>query len=82
LIGCGSGFTFSTGLKDKAGQTIDFKEPYFDPAFRRSFGSAKEKKHFMDENNIVQNGDSDIKVKKQRKQYHEEKMDNKKEKIK
>lgn len=80
LIGCGSGFTFSTGFKDKAGQTIDFKEPYFDTAMRRKFSSAKEKHEFMNTHGIVQNGDSDSKVKAEKKSHYEKKMDTKKEK--
>lgn len=80
LIGSGSGFVVSTGLKDKAGQSITFKEPYFDAAFRRTFKSAKEKADFMNKNGMVEAGDSDVKVKKERKEHHEKKNDLKKEK--
>lgn len=80
LIGAGSGFHFSSGFTDKAGNSVHFKEPYFDTALRRSFVSAKEKADFMNSNGIVEAGDSDVKVKQERKQHFEQKMDTKKEK--
>lgn len=78
LLGTGSGISFSSGYKDRAGQNVDFKEPYFDVAMRRKFVSAKDKAEFMNKNGIVQNGDSDSKVKKEKKIYYEQKMDTKK----
>lgn len=66
-----------SGYKDKAGQSIYFKEPYFDTAFRRRFNSAKEKADFMNQNGIVEAGDSDTKVRKERKEHYEQKMDTK-----
>lgn len=80
LIGSGAGFNLhSSGYKDRAGQSIDFKEPYFDTALRRRFSSAKEKHEFMNVHGIVQNGDSDSKVKVEKKRHYEHKMDTKKE---
>ena len=67
-----------SGYKDKAGQSVYFKEPYFDTAFRRGFSSAREKAEFMNQNGIVEAGDSDVKVKRERKEHYEQKMDNKK----
>lgn len=80
LIGSGSGFTFNSGYKDKSGDRIHFKEPYFDTAFRRSFKTAREKAEFMNSNGIVSAGDSDTKVKREKKEHYEQKNDTKKEK--
>ena len=77
LIGAGSGFNFSSGFKDRAGQSVHFKEPYFDTALRRRFNSAAEKANFLNKNGIVEAGDSDVKVKKERKEHHEKTMDTK-----
>ena len=60
---------------DGAGEPIYFKEPYFDQSARRVFKSKEEKYHFMKANNIVQNGDSDEKVKRERKEYLERQRD-------
>jgi len=57
--------------KDARGERVDFKEPYFDKALRRRFNSAEEKSAHMRSLGIVQNGDSDEKVKKQRKECEE-----------
>lgn len=78
LIGAGAGFSFKSGFKDKAGQSIHFKEPYFDTALRRRFSSAREKSEFMNKNGIVEAGDSDVKVKRERKEHFEMKNDTKK----
>ena len=64
--------------KDKCGEKIYFKEAYFDTAFRKVFRSAKEKYEFMNMNGIVQNGDSDAKVSRERKEHYERKMDTRK----
>jgi len=65
----------SSKYKDVCGETIHFNEPYFDKALRRSFNTAEEKARFMNERRIVQNGDLDIKVKKEVKALHEQKME-------
>lgn len=51
--------TRTSKYKDNAGQRIDFKEPYFDTALRRTFSSAKEKYEFMKAHNIVNTGESE-----------------------
>lgn len=62
---------------DDAGQTIDFKEPYFDTAFRRTFKSKEEKYRFMKEHRFVNTGDSFDKYKKQWKEHEEQKRSKK-----
>lgn len=66
----------NTKYKDKAGETVWFpkdEKPYFDKALRKTFHSVQQKAEFMNRNGIVSNGDSDAKVKRERKQYEEEK---------
>lgn len=78
LIGTGGGVNFSTGLKDKSGESIWWpkdKQEYYDPVLRRRFSSPEDKKKFMDDNNIILNGsmDSDnYKLKKKLEMYKEE----------
>ena len=67
----------SRHAKDAVGERVDFKKPYFDMGFRRVFTSAEEKAVFMQKVGATQNGDSDEKVKKERKQLYEKRMDEK-----
>lgn len=51
-----------TKYKDKVGERIWFpkdEKPYFDTALRRKFSSIKEKKEYMDKNDLVMDGSSD-----------------------
>ena len=66
--------------KDVRGERVDFKEPYFDQGLRRAFRSAEEKSAHMIKLGICQNGDSDHKAKKERKQAYEQDMDTKRRK--
>ena len=61
--------------KDAHGDRVDFKKPYFDKAARRVFKTAEEKSAYMIKGGWVQNGDSDEKVKRQRREAYERKMD-------
>lgn len=67
----------NTGVKhvDASGERIYFKGPYFDKAARRVFKTVEEKAHFLNSRKFVSAGDSDAKVKKERKQAYEKKMD-------
>ena len=67
-----------SGYKDKCGEPIHFKKPYFDMAMRRKFNSAAQKAEFMNTHGIVQNGDSDAKAKREKKEHYEKKMDTRK----
>ena len=60
---------------DKCGERIYFKEPYFDKAMRRTFKSVEEKASFLNAHGIVQNGDSDAKVKRERREHEIQKQD-------
>jgi len=62
-------------LRDKSGEPIYFKKPYFDKGLRRTFKSAEEKANFLNKHNIVDYGDSQAKADRQRKEYHEKMMD-------
>lgn len=74
-LGLSLGVINRSTYKDRSGERIDFKEPYFDLALRRPFKSAKEKAEYMNSKGIVSSGDSDAKCKKQKKQYTEKKGD-------
>ena len=65
----------SKNAKDAKGERVYFKQPYFDKGLRRRFESAEQKSQYMRANDMVQNGDSDEKVKRQRKEAYERKMD-------
>ena len=64
--------------RDQRGETIYFKEPYFDDGLRRRFNSIQEKAEFINKRQIVSTGDSDEKVKRERKQQYEKEQDEKK----
>ena len=64
--------------KDKSGERVYFPKdgkPYFDQAFRRTFTSDKEKADFMNKHNIVDAGDSDIDLKRQKKEHEQQKKE-------
>ena len=65
-------------FKDQKGDTIYFKEPYFDEGLRRRFNSIQEKTEFIHKHNIVSTGDSDEKIKKERKHQYEKDHEEKK----
>lgn len=64
--------------RDAAGETIYFKEPYFDQGLRRKFNSIQEKANFINSKKIVSDGSSDAQLKKERKQEYEKSQDEKK----
>ena len=63
--------------KDCRGERVHFKEPYFDQGLRKHFHTAEQKSAHMIKNGICQNGDSDAKAKRERKQVYEKEMDEK-----
>lgn len=42
--------------KDKSGESVYFKEPYFDQGLRRRFNSVQEKAEFLNKNGMVDSG--------------------------
>lgn len=83
LIGAGSGIVFKSGYKDRSGESVWFPKDgsaYFDTGLRKTFNSAREKAEFMKANNIVQSGDLDMNIKKEKKQHHEKTNDTKSKK--
>lgn len=80
LIGSGAGVIFSSGFKDKNGESISFPKdgsPYYDRGLLKTFTSAREKKNYMDEHNIVAHGSSDAEWAKYEKQAVQEEKDKK-----
>ena len=57
--------------KDKSGERIHFKEPYYDRALKKSFSSAREKAEFLNSKGLVDAGCSDAQIKKDRKAHEE-----------
>lgn len=52
-------------LKDKqytdlSGESVYFKEPYFDQGLRRRFNSVQEKTEFLNKNRLIDSGDSTL----------------------
>ena len=66
-----------TKYKDNSGETIYFKQPYFDQGLRRKFNSAEEKHQFMKAHNIISTGESDYDANRRNKKILEEIAENK-----
>ena len=64
--------------KDRSGERVHFPKdgkPYFCNSSRRVFHNVKEKANYLNKHGFVDAGDSDAKVKKQRRQIEEQKKD-------
>lgn len=62
--------------KDISGETVYFpkdEKPYFDQGLRRTFHSVQEKAEFLNKHKIISTGDSDEKVKRERREHQEKK---------
>ena len=47
-------------FKDVSGESVYFKEPYFDQGLRRKFNSVQEKTEFLNKHKIVDSGESTL----------------------
>ena len=64
---------------DASGDKVYFKEPYYDRILKKTFKSASEKSSYMKANDICSTGDTQHKADREKKQYHEKRMDTDKE---